>query len=650
MARLFIIDQSLCAQGGHHFDYVNCVTRAAREDQYETFVATNRRFRKTPAESGSEDSLHGNAKVVPCFRNTTYQKVSWLAGLRHLKRAARVQEYIEDASKRKTSLLHHIRNKQRARSFRQRRRRVIAQFAADCSRFFESTLSGGGFQRGDSIFLTTVSELELMGLAIYLFNNPSSLQATWNSQFHFNLFDGRTPEFDSQAEVQRKVRGCFLAALSRVPDHDLKFYCTSDELVEQYSRLNVADFWRLPYPVNQRFAPRKVGSRVANAKSVSVLPFDSADELPDERVVPAEAIEKTDGPKLAQSLKVVRLVVPGELRREKGSVKHLQGVVDELWSDYLSNGRLQVAVQRPKRKALRKEKLELQLPDPKNSVGGDPVIDYLRHPLSESDYCDFIRGADLGLLLHDSRAYYSRRAGVLGELLSCGKPVIVPAGCWLAHQLQEPQFKYIDSLVKELPRSRQVDLRGLKIDTANAPLSGGVVSFDRKRHPFVAACQKDPGENIVVVSFDWQYPQSRGVDARIRCEELRCDGTHESSTQVIGHRISPGKCKAVFRVDFGGSEIRLKIQNAFDDSTANIRSLSVEFFEAPNPELVPLGSFGLIYADADSIGESVSEMVEHLEHFRFQAEEFSLRWWNAHDPRRTLKYLTNESKAEFRAA
>ena len=646
MARLFIIDQSLCSQGGHHFDYVNCVARVAHEDQLETIVAANRRFKKTGINSDSESALHEKASVIPCFRNTTYQKVSWLAGLRHLKRAAEIKQNVDDKSKEKLSAIQRMRNKRRMRSFRQRRRRVIAQFAADCSRFFDSALTDGEFQRGDNIFLTTVSELELMGLAIYLFNNPSSRAATWHSQFHFNLFDGRTPEFDSQAGIQRKVRGCFLAALSRVPDHELKFYCTSDELVEQYSRLKVADFWRLPYPVNQRFAPRSVGSRTANLKSVSVLPFDGASEIQTKTETP----ENPATPKLAQPFDVVRLVVPGELRREKGSVKHLQNVVDELWSDYLSNGRLQVAVQRPKRKLFRKEKLELQLPDQKNSVGGNPVIDYMRHPLPETEYCDFIRGADFGLLLHDSRAYYSRRAGVLGELLSCGKPVIVPAGCWLAHQLQEPQFKYIDSLVKQFPHSRRIGLRGLKIDTANAPLSGGVVSFNRKRHPFIAACEKEPDENIVVVSFDWQYPQSRGVDARIRCTELRQDGTRESSTQVVGHRMSAGKCQAVFRVDFGGNEVRFEIENAFDDSTANIRDFGVEFFEVSNPEDVALGSFGLIYSDVDSIGESVAEMVEHLEHFRFHAEEFSQRWWNSHDPRRTLKYLVGESKAEFKVA
>ena len=111
---LFIIDQSLCSPGGHHFDYVNCVARAAQEDQLETFVATNRRFNvarcapKSRSQSASQYELTvgerqdgvlcENAKVIPSFRNTTYQKVSWLAGLRHLKRATSLGSNIESAA------------------------------------------------------------------------------------------------------------------------------------------------------------------------------------------------------------------------------------------------------------------------------------------------------------------------------------------------------------------------------------------------------------------------------------------------------------------------------------------------------------------------------------------------------------------------
>jgi hypothetical protein len=488
----------------------------------------------------------------------------------------------------------------------------------------------------DHVFLTTVSELELMGLAIYLASSPSSRLANWHLQFHYNLFDGRTPEFETQTEVQRKVRGCFLAALSRVPDHKLNFYCTSSELVEQYSRLNVAEFYRMPYPINERFAPTATGQPRSDMIKLAMHVGDDFDEA-------ATTIDETDLelplPRIAQPTSPIRMACPGELRREKGSAAHLQQVVDSLWDEYFSCGRLQVALQRPKRKMLRKEKLQLDLPNLEQNQFRDPVVDYLQHPLSENDYCDFIRGSDFGLLLYDSRAYYSRRAGVLGELLACGKPVIVPAGCWLAHQLQEPQFQHIDSMMQSMEHSNRLELGSLQFDIGNVPLSGGLVSFDRQRHPFRATASKTVQENIAVVSFDWRHPRAQGVDARIRCVETCGDGTVSKSTQVVGHRFSSGQCKAIFRVDKDSENVCFEFENAFHDSMAMIGNLSVDLYRVPDASEIPLGRVGVIFADADSIGECVIEMVDHLDHYRHWAQEFSYPWWRMHDPKRTLEFI-----------
>lgn len=635
MARLFVIDQSLCSLGGHHFDYVNCIAKAASHDKHQTLVATNRRFRVGGMKAdATTEPLNQIAKVIPGFRNTTYQKVSWLAGLRHLKRTESHEKVASEDSASSRFPFLRLLALQRMRRFRKQRRKIIAQFACDCSRFFTNTQTGE-FRRGDQVFLTTVSELELMGLAIYLSTSPSSRNATWHLQFHFNLFEGRPNGFAKQTMVQRKVRGCFLAALSRIPDHALRFYCTSEELVEQYARLKVADFSRLPYPVNEQFAPSVNRARKAKVISIATPVASMHASGLDSNTTEAEEIEVGSAESQTRD-QPVRMIVPGELRREKGSVLHLQGVVDDLWEDYLSVGRLQVAVQRPKRKLLRGEKLKLSLPDKRTTVGGHEVIDYLRHPLSEQQYGNFIRESDFGLMLHDSRAYYSRRAGVLGELLSCGKPVIVPAGCWLAHQIQESLFRHVGNVRRELPESRLLDLRTLRFDSANAPLSGGVISFDRQRHPFRAMTSKSKSENIAIVSFNWQHPQSRGVNARIRCKEVRCNGETESAVQVIGHRASPGKCQAIFRLGFSSEQVHFEIENAFADNTASIRDFTVELFCANNHDDVPMGFNGLIYADVASIGKAAAEVVEHLDHYQHNAESFANRWWQAHDPRRTL--------------
>ena len=175
------------------------------------------------------------------------------------------------------------------------------------------------------------------------------------------------------------------------------------------------------------------------------------------------------------------------------------------------------------------------------------------------------------------------------------------------------------------------------------------MSFDRLRHPFRAMASKAVEENIAIVSFDWHHPHAEGVDARIRCVEHLDDST-VTTTQIVGHRYSAGQCKAIFRVDHGSQEICFEFENAFHDSTAMIRNLSVDLFRVPDADAIPLGRVGLIFAGDDSIDESVIEMVEHLTHYQRTADEFSHAWWRAHDPTRTLEFLVGDSSVGRRAA
>jgi len=65
-------------------------------------------------------------------------------------------------------------------------------------------------------------------------------------------------------------------------------------------------------------------------------------------------------------------------------------------------------------------------------------------------YLKWIQSADIGLFLYDSRRYYTRCSGVLIEMLACGNPVIVPAGCWLSRQIAKPNHQYLETLNNNL--------------------------------------------------------------------------------------------------------------------------------------------------------------------------------------------------------
>ncbi len=651
MANLHIIDQSLRSHGGHHFDYVRCIAEAASAQDIPTFIATHRLFgmesqsKRKPTKSNVTNmdaanqsecrSLESLATVKRCFRNTTYQRESYLAGLQHLKRGN--SPWI-NASEKPKSFLKRAIEKFHAGKFRLKRRKLIAQFANDCNHYFRS-IHVRKMSSDDHVFLTTVSELEMMGLAIFLANTPWTRPANWHLQFHYNLLDGRTPEYDAQADTVRRVRSCFLAAMSRIPDHNVHFYVTSDELKQQYDRLGLLEMACLPYPISPRFTPMQSSRQ-------SIVAFPTAETKTDSRQKTDPEV-KTNSKEQAEP---IRMVCPGELRREKGCASYLQDIVTSLWDDYLASGRLQLALQRPRKRWYRKDKLKLQLPSLPDDESRAPVVEYLRHPLSESDYSQLIRGSDCGLLFYDSRAYYSRRAGVLGEMLACGKPVIVPAGCWLAHQLQESQFQHVEELSSSLKRSRSLRLADLNYDSSNVPFSGGLVSFDQKRHPFKVDFSVDEGESIAIISFDWHDPTSRGVDARITAVQTGPEGFCRTAIQVVGHRESTGKVHAIFRIEAPANVVRIEFENAFHDSMATIKRLQVDLHCTEDPSSIPLSRVGIIAAEESQIANSIIEMVEHLDHYRTTAEAFSKKWHDAHRPARTVNHLLANRKKSRKVA
>ena len=438
-----------------------------------------------------------------------------------------------------------------------------------------------------------------MGLAVFLANAPSSGLATWHLQFQQPLLGGGSAEFASAAMIQRKVRGCFLAALSRIPGHDLRLYCTSDELIDQYSKLEVARFEALPYPVNPTFAPQVTATVNSPLKIFNDHPSGSGLQQHD-----YESSEQSTKP-----LEPVRMMVPGELSADTTAESQLQEVVANLTNDHFAAGRF-----------------ELVTPQPKKNLLGRPSL--------LPNNTQSIHAADFALLPSTGRSC-KETARTFGELLSSGKPVIVPAGSAIANQLHAAHDQHIDSVRNQFPFSRTIDLSDLRYGIDNVPLSGGVLSFDRQRHPFCAEADRDPSENVAIVSFRWHHPDRR-CSAQICCTEHRTGGLKKSSVQIVPHQKHALRGLALFRLGFGGNRIAFKIENAFDDSTATIRDLKIEFLSASDIDDVRLGSNGLIYADSWSAEEAIIEMVENLEHYRRNAEAFSRTWWRLHDPRQTL--------------
>ncbi len=657
MANFFLIDHSLCKPGGHHFDYVDCIARAANELGFMTTIGVNRAFkRKSTSESAGIDRL-GNVRRV--FRETTYQPVSFLAGLQHLTRSdgpIPMNQQVASRRRRAWNLLKRYRHCRRREGF-------VRRFATDCERFFHPLLQ----LPGDHAFLTTVSELELMGLAVYLSNHPKTRQTHWHLQFHFNLFEGRTPEYEGQEHISRAIRSCFLAALARLSSHSIHFYATSDILVDQYSQLGVGDFELLPYPVSPEFSPARrepiLAIRehdLANVlhQSESRRNLDSSPSYPGgsrtdpsdpnlEAIAAAPAVDSIQTPP-AEFRKPLRITCPGEVRREKGHLEYLQPLVEKIWPNHLSTGNVQVVVQRPSRKWYAKhEKIELTLPTETEDAfrKTESPIKYFSHPLDHDDYVNLIKSTDCGLLYYDSRVYFSRRAGVLGELLACGKPVIVPAGSWLAEQIAEPIFQHVDDVMEHASSRRTIDSRDFAWNRQNVPLPGGILSFDRHSHPFDFSVEREPHENVMVLEFDWHWPKKSGIYCQIELTQKNATGqVIGKSRRVLGYRISTQKVNSLFQFESEACLVEFSLTNAFHDSTASIKQVKLRTFEWPfdgDSRQLPIGRVGVVAAGQDDLPDCVDEIVNHFDHYRATALEFSRRWYDQHDPKRTVNHLVS---------
>lgn len=663
MANLYIIDHSLKASGGHHLDYARCLALAGQEQGFQTTVGAHRSFtaevwQTAVAGTGTDDST----TIRPVFRDTVYQAASYLAGLQKSTRSQSVNAIVNPPKrgwfKRFKSAASTV--------LHQRRRKLVAlRFAAGCTEFF----NGVELQAEDQVFLTCISELELDGLAVFLKTNQATTKAKWHLQFHFNLFDGRPDAYSAQRPIAKAVSASMLAALRELNHHSVNFYTTSTTLADQYNSLGVADFVSLPYPIandfrrngsehnpttsrgftNSRRSPVSTSS-VTNAKSLQTSSTDQPRDIipfPSDQANGRPSRSNLDSRGINRPLK---MVCPGGIRREKSQRDYLQTLVNDLWDSHLSNGKVKLVLQRAAPKwPLKTHKVDLTQP----TELLDSPIEYAQHPLPNDDYIDLIRSTDIGLLFYSSHAYYARRAGILGELLACGKPVIVSAGSWLSDQLEEAHFSYADRVVKSLEQGRVLTVEQLDWNRSNLPLAGGVVSFDQGKHSFEFNVYPNHKESVAAISFAWHWPKAPGIYCRIEVEQFNESGQIlDTNKRVVGVRQRRRHVNALFNLHPQASRVCFTLKNAFGKSSATIHHLTVTTLLSAEEQNqpIPIGVVGLAAVDTEDLAYCVGELESNYQHYAKSAKNFSIGWNANHDPALTIEYLIDRDQGFRRVA
>ena len=388
MARLIVIDHSLKAAGGHHFDYALRVVSAAESMGLQTVLATHRAFQGHAA-------LPTNCRLRPVFRHTTYSRFTMFQSSqrrRSFRDKGRFNQVDDEAQEQGMS----------RRLWNAGRQRHIQRFARDC----QALLRQESLESGDHVFLPTISELDLLGLSRFLQTHDETCRAIWHLQFHFGFLHGWEPDHKSQHDRLEMTRSYFSTAMKPLLGHQVYCYNTSEGLAQQYNQLKVAEFQPLSYPINPALKKR--------------------------------VWKSTDG-------RPLRVTVAGAVRPEKGQ-QALAGIVADLWHEYLRPGRVQLVVQTKHSRWTGRPRLSVPIPHDGMSTDRAAPIVYVPHPLDMPHYEQLIRETDIGLLLYDPHRYSVRRAGILCEYLMAGVPSVVPAGCWLGDQISEPIQQYLRPL------------------------------------------------------------------------------------------------------------------------------------------------------------------------------------------------------------
>ena len=471
MAKFILIDHSLRSVGGHHFEYAAGTLQEAEQAGFEVVLATHRDFQ--------QHELPDSWQVCPLFQYDVYNKYAIPWNKNHQPRTP-TDTATSSTSERPVAAKWYGRLRDKWISLDRRRR--LASFRSACERLFKRVR----LKSGDIVFAATLSSFDFEGLTSYLAGAPESNGATWHVQFHHDIMQGREADYDRQPETLRSMQTLFSGALARIPDHRVVFHTTTHSLAVEFSYLKEGAFQELPYPVSTEFHQEPATNQPPKPTTLNVT-------------------------------------CAGGMRREKGS-HEMHQLIDQLWDPYLVKRNVRLRVQASKK---RFEKLCRATPMTRDSQ----ALEHISHPLQMNEYVRLIQTTDIGLFLYDSWSYYARCSGILVEMLAAGVPVIVPAACWLAKQIEEPIYHYVDRVQQANPTILQ--RAGEDIDWNGAGV-GCLPSFNDVKQ-LVAKLEVPAEATAFVLRFGFapettSYTRVKLVQRSINQERLA------TSTNVLGPR------------------------------------------------------------------------------------------------------------------
>lgn len=269
------------------------------------------------------------------------------------------------------------------------------EYALIFKRDLERLLSLARIGAGDHVLLGTAHAREILAVSLVCRRLEAERLPTFHLEFRHPLFQSRATQQELASSPTVQLHRGFLALYEKWgPLESMRFYTDTDELSEDFNLLGRSRFGVLP------------------------IPFRS--ELID--------------PPWREAGEPLRLVFLGQARDEKG-FPWLPDLIDDLMADYVNSGKVRFLIQANLGAPQYNPRSDVALERLKQHSPGVVELFGLEAPLSPEEYYRLVSQSNIVLLPYDRGRYFAASSGTLADAIAGGRPVVVPARCWLGSQL-----------------------------------------------------------------------------------------------------------------------------------------------------------------------------------------------------------------------
>ena len=582
LPKFILIDNSISDTAGHHYQYAEYCLKAAKDLGYEPILATNKKNKET-------ENLPW--QVHPVYAGTFWSHEEYNTLLLSIYNRF-------EKSKHKVALSGILRVLGPSLANKLLDKNKIGEFAKNSQDLFNKI----SLSEGDIVFLPTSGLVEMFGISECAIKNHSLQNVTWHFLFRRNLYNGTPENYSFMYIKMRLLKLAFDNFLKKTKIHAI-FYTDSDQLTDQYDRMESVKFHTLPLP---HTIPKPATRQKKNKLQITYL---------------------------------------GDARTEKG-YQYLPQLVQDFWVDYVKNDKVSFVIQS-----------NYNIPDGEpapvvareqlHHFPSDKVKLILESP-SVEEYGKILEESDVIILPYDKTNYYARSSGILVEALCHGIPVLVPSGTWLSRQFTSEVYKYHESLKDNLQTieshdDKDLDIRydgsGEKLSTTNNRLR---LDWKIPQAHCWLRVPKDSSFALVKIHFAKENTSSALIVYATQLNDEKISLFErgyfiEKSDLPYATVLVPLVPKV--------SKIWLGFKYPYTETNLAIEKIQVDLLKSEVPtNKIPWSSVGIVYDHTERISHNLKNLLENYDHYLDTARSFADAYYGKHNARELVMTLIEQSK------